>query len=366
MYIKHNSTKKAPRKSLFIKESEETIDLILSHEFMAQAYRLHSQFPKGIEFCGILIYEQEDDNTLIAHGIYPVNLGSSGFTEGLYAEYLPEVSFMYPKIIDEKNPWKVGMIHTHHSMETYFSGEDLDELKQNSKFHKFYLSLIINYRGDFSAKVSIHTSMKSEYTVTNISGKSQKVTSEEEFLYVYNCNILYERNYEEFEDAVDRCIKEYETVGKKRKNKKGYYNYYDKSNGYKENKDWYIDSKQDSLFSSPDSNSDILEETVLSKLMLRNNNYKSGFLTALEVLGNIHKNKKGAEIYNEKIKRDALTQYKELKKIYKDDLKASNILAYLNYFIETSPEFGNNSTLLLLREIFASLLNTTSLKYLPQ
>jgi hypothetical protein len=42
--------------------------------------------------------------------------------------------------------YRVGLIHTHHNMDTYFSGVDKKELQDNTANHEVYLSLIVNHK----------------------------------------------------------------------------------------------------------------------------------------------------------------------------------------------------------------------------
>ena len=67
------------------------------------------------------------------------------------------VKFMAKHNAPEKN-WKVGHIHSHHSMSVFFSGTDEAELRENSANHNFYLSIIVNNKHEIIGKVGIKSS----------------------------------------------------------------------------------------------------------------------------------------------------------------------------------------------------------------
>lgn len=82
-------------------------------------------------------------------------------------------------------------------MAVFFSGTDNDELKENSAFHNYYVSLIVNNRNDMCAKVAFRatevrdTKSVVSYRGTDGSLKSKEVTGQttEESVYAYNCVI---------------------------------------------------------------------------------------------------------------------------------------------------------------------------------
>jgi hypothetical protein len=59
----------------------------------------------------------------------------------------------YPEALN----WKIGLIHSHNSMSTFFSGTDLEEIYENSKAHNYYLSIITNNKNELIGKIAIQT-----------------------------------------------------------------------------------------------------------------------------------------------------------------------------------------------------------------
>lgn len=86
--------------------------------------------------------------------------------------------------------YKLGHIHSHNDMNTYFSGQDLDELRENSPNHNLYLSLIVNNWMDMVAKVAF-IATPSHYTVPDENGTPYEleVTGLDQCVMTYDCEI---------------------------------------------------------------------------------------------------------------------------------------------------------------------------------
>lgn len=142
---------------------------------------LHSRI-KNTEWSGILFYDltkgdiKELKNLeFTARFFYLMDIGTSGYTEYDYNKN-PELNLALIKSYDlypdglEKS-W--GHCHSHHSMSTFFSGTDISELESNYKAFNYYLSLIVNFSKEYSAKIAIATKVKSknEYSFRDTTGK---------------------------------------------------------------------------------------------------------------------------------------------------------------------------------------------------
>jgi hypothetical protein len=114
----------------------------------------------SIEWCGILTYKKEaghisdPESTIFrAVDIYPMDIGTHSYTE-FDSDDPKEICDMYdrmPSYMDHRN----GLIHTHHTMTTFFSGTDMQELHDNvANYDPYYLSLIVNFKGQYTAKVA--------------------------------------------------------------------------------------------------------------------------------------------------------------------------------------------------------------------
>ena len=115
-----------------------------------------------VEWSGVLFYsvkgsiKQFDEVEFILEDIYPMNKGTKAYTEYELDDDLIDYRMSNPKSLT----WKVGMIHSHNSMKSYFSGTDMSELNDNSEFHNYYLSLIVNNFGEMVAKIAFRGEAK--------------------------------------------------------------------------------------------------------------------------------------------------------------------------------------------------------------
>lgn len=173
----------------------------------------------AVEWSGILMYSVregsiKDPNSLKIdiEDIIPMNKGTLAYTTYQYnRKNYKDPSKNDDKHIDyvmkmsEKNPsvmtWNIGHIHSHHSMLSYFSSTDIKELRDNSKHHNFYLSIVVNNRLDIVGKVAVYAEVKQEvkgvFKAKDEKGKDYVVTNkniiiQEDFTTMYDCEIIKE------------------------------------------------------------------------------------------------------------------------------------------------------------------------------
>jgi len=152
-----------------IYKMEEKGKLILPPHILSQITFLHSHCGTD-EWSGFLLYDVIKGNPSKPEGfelevkhIFLMDIGSAAYTE-----YQPDgdIVDLYDQI-PEAMEQKLGHIHTHHSGGTYFSGTDMDELHTNVDKHNYYLSLIVNFNGNYAAKVvflsDMHTTSKMNF-----------------------------------------------------------------------------------------------------------------------------------------------------------------------------------------------------------
>ena len=139
--------------------SEKKGTLHLSPTLKSQIDIFHS-FAGSTEWSGILLYTIDKGDIfdptklqITAKGMFPMDIGSPGYTEYDYDENTLDMYDFYPNALEEE--WRLGHIHTHHNMKAYFSGTDLQELRDNIDNHVYYLSLIVNFDGEYCAKVCV-------------------------------------------------------------------------------------------------------------------------------------------------------------------------------------------------------------------
>lgn len=108
----------------------------------------------------------------------------------------------------------VKLIHSHNNMSVFFSGTDVSELEDNAPNHEYYLSLIVNNKGDKQAKVCHIAKRLTKFQRRNsdtLQFENFQNELEEEVLIIYNCEIVEEcQNIEvskEFEERTSEIIK---------------------------------------------------------------------------------------------------------------------------------------------------------------
>lgn len=151
------------------------------------------EIPK-VEWSGVLFYKVKGSITkpetfeCIITDILPMDMGTSAYTEYEFDQDIAD----YIEEDDERFDWKIGHIHSHNTMRTYFSGTDMSELNDNSEFHNYYLSLIVNNFMDMVAKVAYRADTKGfSYTATDEWGNTyiKEIKMAEQLLIIHDCDI---------------------------------------------------------------------------------------------------------------------------------------------------------------------------------
>lgn len=94
-----------------------------------------------------------DGITITPVQIWLNDIGTSAHTQFSNAEDPDAVLEMYEKY-PELMECRMGLIHSHNTMSVFFSGEDVDELHDNSPGADLYFSLIVNNRGDYTGRIA--------------------------------------------------------------------------------------------------------------------------------------------------------------------------------------------------------------------
>ena len=192
--------------------------ITISKEIEASINYLH-KVVGATEWSGILFYSLQSgdikklkDLEFKVEMIYPMNIGSSAYTE---FDYNSEVMNAYD-VREDLITYNTGLIHTHHKLGfTTFSGTDASELTDNCKNFNYYLSLIVDFSKDWHCKIAFPTKAKvnKEFILKDNNGKSIKAKSsvEEELALIGELEI-------EFENAVvDKWLEDRMVELKKKK-----------------------------------------------------------------------------------------------------------------------------------------------------
>ena len=177
------------------------------------------------EWSGNLFYKMTgtfaDDNIEITCvDILPMDIGSSAYTE---FEMSPEVAtYMVenPELLD----CKMGLIHSHQSFGTFFSGTDTATLQSEGKHRNHFLSLIINNAGVYTAAITRKKIVKKdikiveEFEETDFNPIAQATTSNQEEgaiveYFMLDINIQKSEYQQSLDDKLDAIRKAKTPVG---------------------------------------------------------------------------------------------------------------------------------------------------------
>lgn len=211
-----------------VHEMKEKGRLVIPPEIISQIQFLHSYCGTD-EWSGMLLYDVVSGNPsdpenfeLKVKHIFLMDIGSAAATE-----YEPDGDIV--DIFDnipEAMEWKIGHIHTHHSGSTYFSAVDTGELQDNVDKHNYYLSLVVNFNGNYSAKVVFLSEVetKSKMNYLDDSGKTVNFTKadKETHMVSIDMRIFYSGLSDFFTDRLHDVKKEKEKAKKRIKSFTGY------------------------------------------------------------------------------------------------------------------------------------------------
>jgi hypothetical protein len=192
-------TQTQPQTSLF--NMTEKIPLTIPLSFVQKVQYLCNKI-STLEWSGVLFYttkgdfERPETFSIEVVDILPLDKGTGAFTS-----YQTDIRFINHLMDNpEKMELKIGHIHSHNTMATFFSGTDISELLDNSPAHNYYLSLITNNNLDFTAKVVAASKedtseIEVQKTFKKDCGESFKMAFKKniEKTYIcYDCEILAE------------------------------------------------------------------------------------------------------------------------------------------------------------------------------
>lgn len=145
-----------------------TIDIIYGSRFNT-IKNLFCSAIYNVEWSGVLFYKilnnTKNNITLELIDIQLMNVGTSSYTEYNMDERVSELSMKY---LFNDNTIQIGNIHSHHNMDTFFSGTDMDELIDNSYNHLLYLSVIVNNKGNIIAKAVEKQQINIQYKALDV------------------------------------------------------------------------------------------------------------------------------------------------------------------------------------------------------
>lgn len=172
----------------------------------------------AIEWSGTLFYKPEgkfEDNTLKIRCIdfFPMDIGTSGYTEFNMSPDVVGYMTENPELLD----CKMGLIHSHNSMATFFSRTDTDTLLDLGKDYNHFVSLIVNNEGTYSAGITrlVTDNYKIEAVLSyntfedeSIVGNVRNLTSKRTTVFWRSLNVIKELPEEPFNALLSARIEE--------------------------------------------------------------------------------------------------------------------------------------------------------------
>lgn len=206
-------------------EMKEKGRLILTPEIINQIMYLHAIIGKT-EWSGILLYDVISGNpskpsefVLEAKNIFLMDIGTGAATE---YNFDGDIVDIYDNI-EGSMEMKIGHIHSHHDMTTFFSGTDNDELMTNVGKHNYYVSLIVNFSGNYSCKVAFLSDVESttwmHYVNDHGELKKFKQNHSEKYMVVIDMSIEMGFKDEFFYKRINQIKQKIENVKKARQMK---------------------------------------------------------------------------------------------------------------------------------------------------
>ncbi len=185
---------------------EKNPQLVLSKDFVCQTLFLHRKI-KALEWSGLLYYsviegsiKEPGSLKMEAKHIFPMDKGTGTYTEYEVDESVIDFYDAVPGAME----MKVGQVHTHHSMSTSPSNTDTDELKENVKHHNYYLSLIVNFSGEYTAMIALEIETSGKQQMMDEAGKihSWNVKASKK-TYMIDVDIVFDQVDDWFKEQVD-------------------------------------------------------------------------------------------------------------------------------------------------------------------
>ena len=159
---KEKEVKKLPP---LIKKSD-TYKLFVPAKVEEKIRYLIRKFP-STEWSGVLFYKhtgsfESNDLEIHCEDIFPMDLGSSGWTEFKMSE---DVTRYIAENIEELFDCDLGLIHSHHMMGAFFSGQDDLMLQQEGNDTNCFVSLVVDTKGTYVAAVTRKLESESKVSI---------------------------------------------------------------------------------------------------------------------------------------------------------------------------------------------------------
>ena len=166
-------------------KKSSTYKLIVPTKVEEKIRYLQRKYPTT-EWSGVLFTTHEgsfenNDLVITCQDIYPMDLGSSTFTQYNMDETV--AGYIADNI--ELFSCDINMVHSHNQLAAFLSGTDLENLRQEGADKNCYISLVVNNTGPYCAAITRRIKTKTKVTTKSLGSSYQffgegAVTTEEE------------------------------------------------------------------------------------------------------------------------------------------------------------------------------------------
>lgn len=173
----------------------------------------------NVEWSGVLFYKVsgtfEDESLVITCvDLYLMDEGSTAYTEYNMSPDVSGYIVDHPELMGE-NIYQ-GLIHSHNSMPSFFSGTDTSTLLQEGSDLNHFVSLIVNNAGKYTAgitrKVKVNQTINEKFSYLTWNNELKEgertFTIEKEYIQWFNLDIEIEEVSNNFEKEIFNRIKE--------------------------------------------------------------------------------------------------------------------------------------------------------------
>lgn len=146
-------------------KGQSTYKLIVPQNVEEKIRYLIRKFP-STEWSGVLFFSHEgsfenNDLVITCADFYPMDLGTSGWTEFQMSEEVAAYMAQNIELFD----CDTGLIHSHHALGAFFSGQDNLMLQQEGNDTNCFVSLVVDTKGTYVARITRKIQSKSEVIV---------------------------------------------------------------------------------------------------------------------------------------------------------------------------------------------------------
>lgn len=182
--------------TFILKQLDKTPNLCISQKVINEIFYLHQQYGNN-EWSGILWGDVEGSITdinnlkITALDFSLLDLGEPAFTSFDLNTNVIDIYLEKPQLMSKK----IMTLHTHHSMKCFFSGTDMKQLEEQSPYHNYYVSVIVNKDCNIIAKLSfIGKEKNTQLSYKDDNGKliTFNDSVEKDILFVCDFNVYME------------------------------------------------------------------------------------------------------------------------------------------------------------------------------